>query len=98
MPDNYKPVMFKGDIAKQTAATADAAKSAAAPYYEKAIKMLEASSDPSRYTRDAKTMYVYLGNYYLDQNDSAKAKEYYNGYLKLSPNDEEFKKFVDGIK
>lgn len=98
MPDNYKPVMFKGDIAKQTAATADAAKSAAAPYYEKAIKMLEASSDPSRYTRDAKTMYVYLGNYYLDQNDSAKAKEYYNGNLKLSPNDEEFMKFVDGIK
>lgn len=98
LPDNYKPVKFKGDVAMQTAADEAASKVAAQPYYEQAIVMLESSEDPSRYARDAKDMYTYLGNCYLDKKDVAKAKEYYNGYLKFSPDDENYRKFVNSLK
>jgi len=62
LPDNYKPVKFDGDIALQKAAEADVA-SAAVPYYQKAIDLLEASPNRDRYATDAKTMYNYMGNY-----------------------------------
>ncbi len=38
---------------------------AAQPKYEEAVALLEKSPDPSRYARDAKTLYMYLGNYYI---------------------------------
>lgn len=98
LPDNYKPVKFKGDIAMQTAPDEKAAKAVAQPYYEQAITMLEASENPDRYARDAKDMYTYLGNYYLDQKDVAKAKQFFNGYLKYAPNDDAYRKFVDSLK
>lgn len=51
-----------------------------------------------RYKGDAKTIYNYLGNYYLDHNDVAKAKENFNKYLEFDPNNEEYRKFVEGLK
>lgn len=97
LPDNYKPVKFDGDIALQKAAEADVA-SAAVPYYQKAIDLLEASPNRDRYATDAKTMYNYMGNYYLDQKDVAKAKEYFAKYLQLDPNNEDYRKFVESLK
>lgn len=97
LPDNYKPIMIKGDIAKQTAAK-DKASSAAQPLYEQAIVLLENSADPSKYARDAKTLYNYLGNYYLDQKNVAKAKEYFNKYLQYDPDNADYRKFVEGLK
>ncbi|MBD5356594.1 MAG: tetratricopeptide repeat protein [Bacteroides sp.] len=97
LPDNYKPKKFYGDIAKQKAPESEVA-SAAVPSYTEAIALLEASQDPSRYASDAKVMYNYLGNYYLDQKDVAKAKEYFNKYLQLDPNNEQYRKFVEGLK
>ncbi len=97
LPDNYKPVKFDGDIALQKAAEADVA-SAAVPYYQKAIDLLEASPNRDRYATDAKTMYNYMGNYYLDQKDVAKAKEYFVKYLQLDPNNEDYRKFVESLK
>ncbi len=96
LPDNYKPVMMNGDVAKQTASKEEAT-AAAVPYYEKAISLLEASQDPSRYARDAKTMYNYMGNYYLDQKNVEKAKEYFNKYLALDPNNADYRKFVESL-
>ena len=72
--------------------------SAAQPYYEEAVVLLEASEDPTRYATDAKEMYNYLGNYYLDQKNTAKAKEYFNKYLQYDPNNEGYRKFVDSLK
>ncbi len=97
LPDNYKPVKIDGDIALQKAAEADVA-SAAVPYYQKAIDLLEASPNRDRYATDAKTMYNYMGNYYLDQKDVAKAKEYFVKYLQLDPNNEDYRKFVESLK
>ena len=97
LPDNYKPVMLHGDVAKQTA-TKELAASAAVEIYTKALQMLESSADPLKYTRDAKTLYNYLGNYYLDKKDTAKAKEYFNRYKTFDPQNEEYAKFVEGLK
>lgn len=96
LPDNYKPKKFNGDIALQKAAE-DQVASAAVPAYTEAITLLEASKDPSRYANDAKVMYNYMGNYYLDQKNVAKAKEYFNKYLELDPNNEAYRKFVEGL-
>lgn len=98
LPDNYKPVKIYGDIAKQTAPNEDAAEKAAVPDYEAAVVLLEGASDTSRYARDAKEMYMYLGNYYLNQNNVAKAKENYNKIFKYDPDNAELRKFVDGLK
>ena len=98
LPDNYKPVKIYGDIAKQTAATPEEAESAAVADYEAAVALLEAAQDPSRYTRDAKEMYMYLGNYYINKNDVAKAKANFENVLKFDPNNEDLRKYVDGLK
>lgn len=98
LPDNYRPVKMKGDIAMQRATNETDVKKAAQPLYEEAIVLLENSADPSRYATDAKTMYNYLGNYYLDQKDVAKAKEYFNKYLQYDPDNEGYRKFVEGLK
>lgn len=98
MGDNYKPKMLQGDVAKQTAANEDEAASAAQPKYEEAVALLEKSADPSRYARDAKTLYMYLGNYYIKHDNVAKAKEYYNKYLNLDPNNDAVRKYVDSLK
>ena len=96
LPTNYKPVKIQGDVAKQRAPKAEVEK-AAAPLYIEAIKLLEAAPDPSKYTSDAKEMNNYMGNYYLDQKDVAKAKEYFNKYLQYDPNNEQYRKFVEKL-
>lgn len=98
LPDNYKPKKILGDIALQRAANEQEVKVAAFPMYSEAAALLDKASDTSRYASDAKTIYNYLGNYYLDQKDVAKAKEYFNKYLQYDPNNEEYRKFVDGLK
>ncbi|MDE7402317.1 MAG: tetratricopeptide repeat protein [Muribaculaceae bacterium] len=98
LPDNYKPVKIYGDIAKQTAASADAAKKAAVSDYEQAVVLLEQADDTSRYARDAKEMYMYLGNYYLDVNNVAKAKENFEKIFQYDPDNTDLRKFVDGLK
>lgn len=98
IPDNYKPKMLQGDVAKQTAANEDEAAIAAQPKYEEAVALLEKSADPSRYNRDAKTLYMYLGNYYIKKDNVEKAKEYYNKFLNIDPNNEAVRKYVDSLK
>ncbi len=98
LPDNYKAKMLQGDVAKQTAANEDEAAFAAQPKYEEALALLEKSENPSRYNRDAKTITMYLGNCYVKKNDIAKAKEYYNKYLALDPDNEAVRNYVNSLK
>lgn len=98
LPGNYKPYKIYGDIAMQRAATDDEVKTAAFPMYSEAAILIEKSEDPSRYARDAKTIYNYLGNYYLDQKDVANAKENFNKYLQYDPDNDAYRKFVEGLK
>lgn len=97
LPTNYKPKKILGDVAKMRASKADVEK-AAAPMYLEAVALLEQAPDTSRYKSDAKEMYNYLGNYYLDQKDIAKAKGYFNKYLEYDPDNQEYRKFVNSLK
>jgi lipoprotein NlpI len=96
-PQQYKPVKILGDIAVASAAEKDM-QTAGHEYYEEAVVLLEGSQDPSKYKSDAKEMYNYLGNYYLDMKNVSKAKEYFNKYLTLDPNNADYRKFVEGLK
>lgn len=97
-PNQYKPIKILGDIAIAKAPNDEARKSAGQPLYEKAIVLLEGAADPSRYKTDAKTIYTYLGNYYISKDNVAKAKEYYNKFLELDPNNADVRKYVEGLK
>lgn len=94
----YKPIKILGDIDIAKAANDDARKSAAFDDYMKAINLLENSADPSKYTSDAKTIYSYLGNYYIDKKDNENAKIYFNKYLELAPDDNAVRDFVNKLK
>lgn len=98
LPDNYKPVKIYGDIAKQTAPNEAAAEKAAVADYEAAVALLEAAKDPSRYARDAKEMYMYLGNYYINQDNVAKAKENFENVMKYDPDNTELRNYINGLK
>ena len=98
-PGFYKPNKMRGDIAKQQADKANVEK-AAAPLYEQAIAEFETIAPDKRSNAaksDAKEMYLYLGNYYLDGGDKAKAKQMFNKYLELDPNNAEVRKFADSL-
>lgn len=97
-PNQYKPIKILGDIAIAQAPDDEARKSAGKELYEKAIELLENSANPSRYTSDAKSIYSYLGNCNVFSDNIAKAKEYFNKYLELSPNDEAVRKYVESLK
>ncbi|MCM1377604.1 MAG: tetratricopeptide repeat protein [Clostridium sp.] len=94
--NQYKPLKILGDV---EIAKADKSKAAvvAQPYYEEAIVLLQNSADPGRYVNDAKTIYNYLGNYYVNAGDKVKAKEYFNKYLELDPNNADYRKFVNSL-
>lgn len=98
LPGNYKPYKIYGDIAMQRATSDAEVKTIAFPMYSEAATLIEKSENPSRYARDAKPIYNYLGNYYLDQKDVAKAKECFNKYLQYDPDNETYRKFVEGLK
>lgn len=93
MPNKYKPAKIHGDVAKQTADKANATK-AAVPFYEEAVALLEADPDKARYGRDAKEMYMYLGNYYYDNKNDARAKTLFNKVLEYDPNNDQLRKWV----
>ncbi|MCH5227621.1 MAG: tetratricopeptide repeat protein [Muribaculaceae bacterium] len=95
-PNFPKPYKIAGDIAKQTT-TEDQVASVAVPYYTEALTLIETSDNPARYASDAKEMYNYMGNYYLDQKDVPTAVTYFNKYLELDPNNDAYRKFVEGL-
>lgn len=95
-PAQYKPKKILGDVAMAKAPKGEAA-TVAAPYYSESIILLENSSDPSRYKSDAKAMYNYLGNFYLDKKDNAKAKEYFQKTLELDPENAAIIKLVNSL-
>ena len=96
-PEIYRPNKIYGDVARAKATKENVGK-AAAKDYEASILKLEKMEDTSRFARDAKEMYNYLGNYYLDLKDIAKAKEYFNKYLQYDPDNTDYRKFVDSLK
>lgn len=96
-PNFTRPLKMKGDIAKQKVSE-DQVASAAVPFYTEGIALFESNANPSRNDiSDAKEMYNYMGNYYLDQKDVPTAVIYFNKYLDLDPENEAYRKFVEGL-
>lgn len=95
-PAQYKPYKVMGDVAVATA-TKETAPIVAKDLYATGIELLEANPDP-RFNNDAKVMYNYLGNYYLDQKNTSEAKKYFSKYLELDPDNADYRKFVDSLK
>lgn len=92
----YKPYKILGDVKMLRAQKDDQPKVAQQDYLQ-AVQLLEANPDP-RYNSDAKVMYNYLGNFYLDRKDVDQAKKYFNKYLVLDPDNAEYRKFVESLK
>lgn len=95
-PNQYKPHKILGDIAIAQADEASVAL-AGQPEYAIAFDLLQANPDP-RYNSDAKVIYNYLGNYYLEKKDIPEAKKYFEKYLEIDPDNAEYRKFVDSLK
>lgn len=93
-PRGYK---LLGDIKVQRA-DASAVNSVAYDDYMKAYNVLEAGASASKYASDAKVIFNYLGNYYLDKGDVPTAKTYFYKYLELDPENVAYKEFVEGLK
>lgn len=92
-PIMYHPFKMRGDMATLKGNAQEGIN-----YYIKAIDLLEGyDGDTSRYATDAKNMYNTVGNSYLDKNDKATAKRYFNGYLKYDPDNADYRKFVEGL-
>lgn len=93
-----RPLKIKGDIAKQKASEEEVG-SVNVPLYTEGIAIFEANPEPSKNDiSDAKEMYNYMGNYYLDQKDVDTALTYFNKYLELDPDNAGYRQFVEGLK
>lgn len=104
-PGFYKPNKMRGDIAKAKAAAtpnADekAIAAAAVPLYTKSLAEYEAMDPASRSKaalRDAADMYLYMGNYYVKNDDNAKGKEMFYKYLEIKPEDNIVREYADKL-
>lgn len=92
----YRPKKVLGDIAI-AGATQENRNTVAQPMYEEALAVLEANPVNGS-ENDEKAIYNYLGYYYYEKRDNAKAKEYFNKSLEIDPSNTQLRKFVDGIK
>ena len=96
LPDNYRPYKMRGDVAIQRAAKENIS-SAAVADYTKAAELLEGKVE-ARYANDAKAIYNYLGNHYLDVKDVPTAKTWFLKVVELDPDNTEYRNFVENLK
>lgn len=92
----HKSAKLRGDVKIQNASKADAPAVAFDDYAE-SIRLLEALPDTKPYASDAKVLYNYMGNYYLNHNDKDTAKKYFNKYLEYDPDNADYRKFVESL-
>lgn len=96
LPDNYRPYKMRGDVAIQRADKENIS-SAAVADYTKAAELLEGKVE-ARYVNDAKAIYNYLGNHYLDTKDVPTAKTWFLKVVELDPDNTEYRNFVENLK
>ncbi|MCC8037492.1 MAG: hypothetical protein LIP02_05045 [Bacteroidales bacterium] len=97
VPDHYLPIFTKARILyirdnnDPTAETVEA--------FQQTLNVLDA--DPANLEKranDYRSIYNLLGGYYMKQKDTATAKTYYQKFLDLDPENEDLRKFVEGLK
>lgn len=94
VPRGYKML---GDIKVQRANEAEVAV-IAFDEYKKACDIIVNEGNAAQFASDAKVVFNYLGNYYLEQNDVETAKSYFYKYLEIDPNNDAYRSFVEGLK
>ncbi len=94
--DMHKSAKMRGDVKIQNAAK-EAAPTVAFDDYSEAARLLEALPDPKAYTSDAKAIYIYLGNYYINKKDNAAAKQAFGKYLEYDPENADVRKYADSL-
>ena len=90
----YQPYKLLGDIAL-TMAPVETAGTAAFDDYSGAAERLEGIA--AQYPADARTVYKYLGAYYVEKKDPANAKLYLGKYLELNPDDQTVLKVYNSL-
>ena len=86
-----------GDIKVQRANEAEVAV-IAFDEYKKACDIIVNEGNAAQFASDAKVVFNYLGNYYLEQGDVETAKVYFYKYLEIDPNNNAYRSFVEGLK
>lgn len=67
--------------------------------YQRLLRILDAKGDTTgKYDNYYRLAYNYIGFYNLKQGNKEIAKDYYNKQLQHDPNNEELRKFIDGLK
>lgn len=94
VPRGYKML---GDIKVQRANEAEVAV-IAFDEYKKACDIIVNEGNAAQFASDAKVVFNYLGNYYLEQGDVETAKVYFYKYLEIDPNNNAYRSFVEGLK
>ena len=94
VPRGYKML---GDIKVQRANEAEVAV-IAFDEYKKACDIIVNEGNAAQFASDAKVVFNYLGNYYLEQNDVETAKSYFYKYLEIDTNNDAYRSFVEGLK
>lgn len=94
VPRGYKML---GDIKVQRANEAEVAV-IAFDEYKKACDIIVNEGNATQFASDAKVVFNYLGNYYLEQGDVETAKVYFYKYLEIDPNNNAYRSFVEGLK
>ena len=94
VPRGYK---LLGDIKVQRANEAEVAV-VAFDEYKKACDIIVNEGNAAQFASDAKVVFNYLGNYYLEQSDVETAKVYFYKYLEIDPNNNAYRSFVEGLK
>jgi len=71
---------------------------AAIPAYKELLSVLDNKEDKSDYASYFRSAYQYLAVYYYNKGDKATAKTYYENWLQYDPDNENLRKFVQGMK
>ena len=66
--------------------------------YQKLEKAVDAHKDNKNANYYYQMCYRYMANYYLKQGQNDKSKEYFTKWLQLDPNNEQLRKYVEGLQ
>lgn len=94
----YAPYKTMGDAKIAGASEKDKAQVAVADY-EKALSLLNALGEPTKYKNDGRAICLYLGNYALNQqNNKAKAIDYFKQALTFDPTNTDIQGWLSKMK
>lgn len=97
-PEQYRSYKIVGDVKIQQANDKTLGTKIALEDYKMAAEKLILVETPSKQAlNDAKSIFAYIGNYYLNAGDKETAKKYFSEYLKLDPENTDFQQTINSL-